>query len=323
MTTTKTKQIDFPLFTFIQNQVMAFVKSLLFLLLSGSAFSLQAQDFTNKASIYFPFNSSIPDTESLQNLQEQLSKARYDSLILTAHCDAIGSDQYNDSLSEKRKEAVVQWLQMQKLISTQKVKLIAIAQGEHKPLNANATDEERRLNRRVEVQWNTIRQVIETHKVIDPIANTDSVKLVLEKPALEIQTGNMSEQIERAKETGQTLVLNNINFVGGRAVFLSTATPTLKELLKVMRDNPELRIEIQGHVCCTLGGSDGPNLDSGSDFLSVDRAKAVYDYLVYNGIEESRLRYKGFGGSKRLVYPEQTEGDRTRNRRVEIMILKD
>lgn len=116
--------------------------------------------------------------------------------------------------------------------------------------------------------------------------------------------------------------MNNINFVGGRAVFLSTATPTLKELLKVMRDNPELRIEIQGHVCCTLGGSDGPNLDSGSDFLSVDRAKAVYDYLVYNGIEESLCVIKVLG-EERLVYPEQTEGDRTRNRRVEIMILKD
>lgn len=323
MTTTKTKQIDFPLFTSIQNLVMASVKSILFLLFLGSIFSLQAQEFPNRASIYFPFNSSVPEAESLQNLQEQLSIARFDSLILTAHCDAIGSDQYNDSLSEKRKEAVVQWLQMQKLISTQKVKLIATAQGEHKPLNANASEEERRLNRRVEVQWNTIRQVIEIPKVIAPIAKTDSVKLVMEKPALENQAGNMSEQIERAKETGQTLVLNNINFVGGRAVFLSTATPTLKELLKVMRDNPELRIEIQGHVCCTLGGSDGPNLDSGSEHLSVDRAKAVYEYLVYNGIEESRLRYKGFGGSKRLVYPEQTEGDRTRNRRVEIMILKD
>lgn len=64
----------------------------------------KAQEFTNKASIYFPFNSSVPEAESLQNLQEQLSKARFDSLILTAHCDAIGSDQYNDSLSEKGKK---------------------------------------------------------------------------------------------------------------------------------------------------------------------------------------------------------------------------
>jgi outer membrane protein OmpA-like peptidoglycan-associated protein len=90
-----------------------------------------------------------------------------------------------------------------------------------------------------------------------------------------------------------------------------------------MRDNPDLRIEIQGHVCCTYDGADGPNMETGGQYLSVDRAKAVYDYLVYYGISETRLNYKGFGGSKRLVDPELTEGDRTRNRRVEIVVLKD
>lgn len=299
------------------------IKSFLFLLICGFSFPLSAQNSDQKANVYFPFNSSVPETESLQNLQKQLSKAHFDTLILTAHCDAIGSDQYNDSLSEERNEAVLRWLQEQKLLQAHKVMLITIAQGERKPLNANASDEERHLNRRVELQWNIIRQVIEIPKIRVPEIHVDSFAQTENELPNEPQTGSMTEQIELAKETGKSLILKNINFVGGRAQFLPIAFPTLKELLKILKENPELKIEIQGHVCCTQDGADGPNLETGGEELSVDRARAVYDYLIYNGIEKSRLRYKGFGGRKRLIYPEMSESDRVTNRRVEIVILKD
>ena len=49
----------------------------------------------------------------------------------------------------------------------------------------------------------------------------------------------------------------------------------MNELLSVMQKNKKLKIEIQGHICCAP-----------EDFgdLSTARARAVYDYLIKNGI---------------------------------------
>jgi outer membrane protein OmpA-like peptidoglycan-associated protein len=47
----------------------------------------------------------------------------------------------------------------------------------------------------------------------------------------------------------------------------------------------------------------------------------VYDFLVAGGIDKSRMSYRGFAGRFPLVSPEQTEADRTMNRRVEVKII--
>ncbi len=90
-----------------------------------------------------------------------------------------------------------------------------------------------------------------------------------------------------------------------------------------MQSNPELEIELQGYVCCTEDGRDGSNYRNGSDYLSRDRAKTVYDFLVSKGIEEKRMDYKGYGGSNKIANPERTSEDQNMNRRVEIRIKKN
>jgi outer membrane protein OmpA-like peptidoglycan-associated protein len=298
------------------------------LLLSSASFGF-AQNTFSSAEVYFPFNSSLPESTSLQTLKQRLSSSLVDTLFISAHCDAIGSIQYNDSLAITRQKAIEKWLIENKLVNAQKVKIVANAFGKRKPINANLSEEERRLNRRVDVRWTfPLIPIVQPIKETPPVVEVEPIK---EKPIDGIvaptpingEGKKLEEQIQLAKETGQSLVLKNINFVGGRDEFLREAFPTLKELLKIMKEQTDLKIEIQGHVCCTYNGQDGPNLATGSEHLSVDRAKAVYDYLVYNGIDASRMRYKGLGGSKRLVDPEMSESDRTRNRRVEIVILKD
>ena len=84
-----------------------------------------------------------------------------------------------------------------------------------------------------------------------------------------------------------------------------------------MKENPKLKIEVQGHICCVYNG-DGDDLDTGERNLSVARAKAICDFLIKNGIDASRLSYRGFGSSKRL--PNISIFD-SKNRRVEILIL--
>jgi outer membrane protein OmpA-like peptidoglycan-associated protein len=116
--------------------------------------------------------------------------------------------------------------------------------------------------------------------------------------------------------------LPNINFIGGRDEFREESYESLRELLNIMKEQTDLKIESQGHVCCT-DGRDGPNILTGKGNLSEDRAKAVYDYLVRNGIAEKRMRYKGFAGMKKLVEPELSESDQQKNRRVEIQVLSE
>jgi outer membrane protein OmpA-like peptidoglycan-associated protein len=87
------------------------------------------------------------------------------------------------------------------------------------------------------------------------------------------------------------------------------------ELLLVMKNNPNLKIEIQGHLCC---------MPVDRLYLSTQRAKAINNFLVANGINEKRLTYKGFGSTQPIyALPEKDEAQRAANRRVEIMIVEN
>jgi outer membrane protein OmpA-like peptidoglycan-associated protein len=109
-------------------------------------------------------------------------------------------------------------------------------------------------------------------------------------------------------EVGETLILDHINFVGGQDIWLEESVPALEKLLETLLDNPTLEIEIQGHICCDAVDREN---------LSTKRALAIYKYLVQNGVEKKRLKYKGFGRNRPLI----NNPDETRNRRVEILIL--
>jgi len=84
-------------------------------------------------------------------------------------------------------------------------------------------------------------------------------------------------------------------------------------LKKLLEDNPLLRIQLNGHTDNV--GSDTDNLS-----LSDARARAVYNYLVDNGIEASRLSSKGFGETTPIDTNDTPEG-RHRNRRTEFVVI--
>jgi outer membrane protein OmpA-like peptidoglycan-associated protein len=74
-----------------------------------------------------------------------------------------------------------------------------------------------------------------------------------------------------------------------------------------------LRLEIQGHTD-NIGGPDF------NQALSERRAAAVYNAIIERGIEESRLRYVGFGMSQ-PVAPNDSEENRAKNRRTNFVVL--
>ena len=89
---------------------------------------------------------------------------------------------------------------------------------------------------------------------------------------------------------------------------------TLYDLLFIMQNNPDLKIEIQGHICCQTV----PSVYN----VSVSRARAVWMFLIKNGINKNRMTFKGYGTSRPIhPIPEKSAQEEEDNRRVEIMIL--
>ena len=80
-----------------------------------------------------------------------------------------------------------------------------------------------------------------------------------------------------------------------------------------MKLYPDLKIEIQGHTDNT--GDADANLS-----LSQSRAEAVMNYLVEQGIDESRLTAQGYGDTAPIDSNETDEG-RQNNRRTELKII--
>jgi outer membrane protein OmpA-like peptidoglycan-associated protein len=102
---------------------------------------------------------------------------------------------------------------------------------------------------------------------------------------------------------------------------MPSSEPVLQNLLTTMLQNPELRIEIQGHICCYSLPGDAYDYDTNNYKLSSNRARTVYDFLIRNGVEEDRLEYKGYGHSIPR-YKEDSPENEQRNRRVEIRVLE-
>ncbi len=115
-------------------------------------------------------------------------------------------------------------------------------------------------------------------------------------------------------EVGKKVVLNNIFFDVGKATLRPESYAELGILKKLLVENPSLKVEISGHTDNT--GSNQLN-----QTLSENRAKAVVEYLVTQGIEQSRMRYAGYGESQPIATNETAEG-RQKNRRTEFKILE-
>ena len=112
---------------------------------------------------------------------------------------------------------------------------------------------------------------------------------------------------------GNTATINNLFFDLGKATLKPESAPELKRILQVMAENKTLVIEISGHTDNT--GSDEINTK-----LSLERANAVKENLLKGGIDQARIKTKGYGKSKPKA-DNATEEGRQINRRVEIEIL--
>ena len=110
------------------------------------------------------------------------------------------------------------------------------------------------------------------------------------------------------------LTLNNITFETNSADLNESSYIELNRVVKLMKDNPAIKIEIAAHTDNV--GSNIYNLR-----LSKRRAKSVLQYLLESGINANRLESKGYGESNPLM-PNDSDENKAMNRRVELKILE-
>ena len=112
---------------------------------------------------------------------------------------------------------------------------------------------------------------------------------------------------------GVRVPINNIFFETGKSNLASGSSLELDRLATILKANPNLRIEVSGHTDDV--GADDSNL-----LLSKQRASSVTTYLEGVGVGVPRMRSVGYGETRPLV-PNETDYNRSRNRRVEFTVL--
>ena len=112
---------------------------------------------------------------------------------------------------------------------------------------------------------------------------------------------------------GSVFILKNIFFDFDKSNILQESYNELQKLISILKTHPNMKIEIGGHT-------DDRGAIEYNQKLSENRAKAVVKYLVNKGIDERRLKYKGYGEHS-PIDTNDTETGRINNRRVEFKIL--
>ncbi len=118
---------------------------------------------------------------------------------------------------------------------------------------------------------------------------------------------------------GAKMILRNLFFVGNEAILIKASEPELPKILKFMEFNPDLVVEIGGHV--NVPNVPPAKIETSEFRLSERRALLVYDYLVQHKISKNRLSWKGYGNSQ-MLFPYGGSADKQeQNRRVEIRVV--
>ncbi|MDH5716266.1 MAG: OmpA family protein [Spirochaetia bacterium] len=116
-------------------------------------------------------------------------------------------------------------------------------------------------------------------------------------------------------ERGLKVRLSNVEFEFGKADLKEKSKDLLDRLATILDRYPKYKIRVEGH-------SDDIGKEEYNLSLSEKRAKSVMDYLIEEGIDTERISYQGLGETSPLL-PNTSWYNRSRNRRVEFILLKE
>ena len=143
-------------------------------------------------------------------------------------------------------------------------------------------------------------------------------KLVDEVNVKEVETLDIDEIVTidkiTTKKVGEVIVFQNVVFAPGDTTIADSVALELDKLVKILKDNPEMKISVIGYT--DISGIPEKNV-----YLSNVRAKAVHDYILLNDIASNRLSYQGKGSAKPIA-PNAYRWGRDKNRRIEIELVQ-
>jgi len=272
-------------------------------------------------SVFFETNKYKLNDREDYKLQRWISENRNNKIVaIHGFTDEDGTTSSNDTLAQKRVKTIHDLIKNQIKIRED---FKTISFGENFIQSKNKAD-----NRKVTIYYilekdlareNEILGIKEAQQPVEVVPKPDidyPEKMVFENP-----NGTKSEfKLDKTfmnkvgnAAVGEKLKIENLEFMINTFAVMNESRGKLYELLLVLQHNPQLKIEIQGHLCC---------MPVDRTDLSTKRAKAIYSFLVANQIYPPRLSYKGFGSTQPIhPIPEKNEAERAANRRVEIVIV--
>lgn len=269
----------------------------LFLFLTA-AFNASAQE---SFVVYFESNKHEPNKKEMLRLESWMQQNATSKIVaINGFTDEDGTTAYNDTLAQKRVSFIYD-LVKEKVKTRDDFKTRSFGES-HKQSKIKAE------NRKVTIHYILAKDLSRENEIlgIKPVTEVKRVELPLD--------ASLTMRVENAR-VGDKLKLENLNFYENTFAILPESRPKMFELLEIMKKNPKLKIQIQGHICCM------PN--DRAD-LSTKRAKAIRMFLEAHGIDKSRATFKGFGSTQPInPLPEKNEEERAANRRVEIEIIEN
>jgi outer membrane protein OmpA-like peptidoglycan-associated protein len=168
----------------------------------------------------------------------------------------------------------------------------------------------------LELKWDTDYTLQARHAGFLNQYRAVSTKNIKKDPAEPVTTLNMEIVLEPIFENTE-VILQDIYYDYDEWFIRKDAEPALDSLAKMLRENPQLRIQLSSHTDCR--GENEYNLD-----LSQKRAQSAVDFLIEHGVRTERLVPVGYGESKLAVECECTtcsETEHQKNRRTTFKIL--
>lgn len=133
------------------------------------------------------------------------------------------------------------------------------------------------------------------------IPNSDSVYISVSRDisTKNLANNNLSKTIHLSKEcSGCEIIIDDILYDLDKSYIRADAALILNKLVKVLKDNPKMVIELASHTDCRASAAY-------NNSLSTRRAEAAVEYLIQNGISASRLTARGYGESRPIEVPGQ------------------
>ncbi|WP_333809687.1 OmpA family protein [Flavobacterium sp.] len=280
---------------------MHFLYSTAFLFLTLYGFSQET------FSVYFDtakHELTSQESKRLQDWMNQNSKSKI--LSMEGFTDEVGSTSYNDTLSIKRVASIYNQVQNKVAI---RADFKTNGYGESQQISDNKAE-----NRRVTIYYLSELKIELEDFIINDFQVQKRINLltITDVEKFNINPKWKLDDVVKKVPEGTLFTLEDIQFHYDSAVLMLNAKQELDKWFVVLNNNPNLKIIVQGHICC---------IPKDDILLSSKRAKAVLDYLVSKGVAKERIQYIGYGSTRpKFKIPEKNGYEALMNRRVEIVI---